>query len=125
MLMSFAANMLGLDNAATPLSIKAMEELQTLNPVKDTVTNSQALFMAINCGSITLIPFSVIALRLINGNKNPSSIIVGTWIASFASVVAAITVARILAKSPRFAVAANQSAAPVGTVIPQDSGDKS
>ena len=64
MLMNFAANMLGLDNAATPMGLKAMEELQTLNPVKDTATNSMAQFLAINCGSITLIPFTIIGFRV-------------------------------------------------------------
>jgi spore maturation protein A len=98
MLMNFAANMLGLDNAATPMGLKAMEELQTLNPVKDTATNSMAQFLAINCGSITLIPFTIIGFRALRGSHDPSGIIVGTWIASAASVIAAVTVARWLAR---------------------------
>ena len=101
MLMNLAANMLGLDNAATPMGLKAMEELQTLNPVKDTATNSMAQFLAINCGSVTLIPFTIIGFRALRGSHDPSGIIVGTWIASAASVVAAVTVARWLAlRSP-------------------------
>lgn len=94
MLMNFAANMIGLDNAATPLGLKAMEELQTLNPVKDTATNSMAQFLAINCGSVTLIPFTIISFRFISGSKDPAGIIGGTLVASCASVVAAVFVAR-------------------------------
>ena len=60
MLMNLSANMLGLDNAATPMGLKAMDELQTLNPVKDTATNSMAMFLAINNSSVTLIPFTII-----------------------------------------------------------------
>jgi spore maturation protein A len=98
MLMNFAANMLGLDNAATPMGLKAMEELQTLNPVKDTATNSMAQFLAINCGSITLIPFTIIGFRAIKGSHDPAGIIGGTLLASAASVVAAIAAARWLAR---------------------------
>lgn len=106
MLMNFSANMLGLDNAATPMGLKAMEELQTLNPVKDTATNSMALFLAINCGSITLIPFTIIGFRAIHGSHDPAGIIFGTWIASFVSVVAGITAARLLSRSQKFDVPA-------------------
>jgi spore maturation protein A len=109
MLMNIAANMLGLDNAATPMGIKAMEELQTLNPVKDTATNSMALFLAINCGSVTLIPFTIIGYRFASGSKDPSGIIVGTLLASMASVVAGVTVARWLARSPRYQVMGSHS----------------
>ncbi len=111
MLMNFAANMLGLDNAATPMGLKAMEELQTLNPVKDTATNSMAQFLAINCGSITLIPFTIIGFRALRGSHDPSGIIVGTWIASAASVIAAVTAARWLARrspSPSEEMSANE-----------------
>jgi spore maturation protein A len=112
MLMNFAANMLGLDNAATPMGLKAMEELQKLNPVNDTATNSMAQFLAINCGSITLIPFTIIGYRFVSGSKDPSGIIVGTLIASSASVVTAIFVARWLSRSSNYQVAAEQPAAP-------------
>lgn len=108
MLLNFAANMLGLDNAATPMGLKAMEELQKLSPVKDTATNSMALFLAINCGSITLIPFTIIGYRFASGSTNPAGIIFGTLLASIASVVAGVTVARWLARSPKYQVAANE-----------------
>lgn len=106
MLMNIAANMLGLDNAATPMGLKAMEDLQTLNPVKDTATNSMALFLAINCGSVTLIPFTIIGYRYASGSKDPSGIILGTLLASMASVVAGITVARWLSRSPKYQIVA-------------------
>src|SRR4029078_12444149 len=102
MLMNIAANMLGPHNAATPMGIKAMEELQTLNPKKDTATNSMSLFLAINCGSVTLIPFTIISLRFILLSQAPSAIIGGCLIASCASVVAGITAAKLLSRSPAF-----------------------
>ncbi|MFO0788585.1 MAG: nucleoside recognition domain-containing protein [Pirellulales bacterium] len=108
MLMNFAANMLGLDNAATPLGIKAMEELQSLNPTKDTATNSMAQFLAINCGSITLIPFTIISYRYISGSKEPAGIITGTLVASAASVIAGVMAARWFSRSPKFQVAPNE-----------------
>lgn len=110
MLMNFAANMLGLDNAATPMGLKAMEDLQTLNPVKDTATNSMALFLAINCGSVTLIPFTIIGYRYASGSKDPSGIILGTLLASTASVIAGITAARWLSRSAKYQVIANDTA---------------
>jgi len=64
MMLNIAANWLGLGNAATPLGIKAMEELQTLNKSKDTATNSQVLFLTLNTASITLIPATMISLRV-------------------------------------------------------------
>jgi spore maturation protein A len=111
MLMNFSANMLGLDNAATPMGLKAMEELQTLNPVKDTATNSMALFLAINCGSITFIPFTIIGYRFASGSKDPAGIIVGTLLASTASVVAGVTAARWLSRSPKYQIATTETPA--------------
>ena len=67
-----SANMLGIDNAATPMGLKAMEELQTLNPVKDTATNSMVLFLAINNSSVTIIPFTLIGYRVASGSTNPA-----------------------------------------------------
>jgi spore maturation protein A len=115
MLMNFAANMLGLDNAATPMGLKAMEELQTLNPVKDTATNSMALFLAINCGSVTLIPFTIIGYRFASGSKDPAGIILGTLLASMASVVAGITAARWLSRSPKYQVVVDDPPANVNS----------
>ena len=94
--MNFSANMLGLDNAATPMGLKAMEELQTLNPVKDTATNSMAQFLAINCGSITLIPFTIISYRYHQRQQGPGRHHRRHLIASAASVIAGVTAARLL-----------------------------
>ncbi len=94
--MNLAANMLGLNNAATPLGIKAMEELQELNPEKDTATNSMVMLLAINTASIQLIPATVIGLMVAAGSKNPTAIISTTLIVTAASLVVAIVVCRLL-----------------------------
>src|SRR5690606_36429395 len=73
-IMNFSANMLGLDNAATPVGLKAMKELQELNPEKNTATNAQIMFLVLNTAGITLIPTSVIALRMASGAANPADI---------------------------------------------------
>ncbi|AGC68161.1 spore maturation protein A [Thermoclostridium stercorarium subsp. stercorarium DSM 8532] len=88
--LSFTANLLGLGNAATPLGIKAMESLQTLNEKKDTATDDMILFMVINASCIQLIPTSVIVLRDAAGSVNPASIIPHVWISSLISTVTAI-----------------------------------
>jgi spore maturation protein SpmA len=74
--MNLAANMLGLDNAATPLGLKAMKDLQTLNPVPDTATNAQILFLVLNTASVTLIPVTVFLYRAQFGATNPASVFV-------------------------------------------------
>lgn len=94
--MNFAANMLGLDNAATPLGLKAMKELQTLNPAPDTATNSMAMFLAINTCSITLIPFSIIGYRIAAGSQDPAGPIVAILMATTCSVTTAIVSCRLL-----------------------------
>lgn len=90
MVLSFAANFLGLGNAATPLGIKAMEQLQTLNPHQDSATDAMVLFMVINASCLQFIPTTVIALRNAAGSSNPAGILPQVWIASFFSTVAAI-----------------------------------
>ncbi|HEY0788325.1 MAG TPA: nucleoside recognition domain-containing protein, partial [Thermoanaerobaculia bacterium] len=85
--MNLAANMLGLNNAATPLGIKAMEELQELNPEKDTATNSMVMLLAINTASIQLIPATVIGLMVAAGSRNPTAIISTTLIVTAGSLV--------------------------------------
>jgi len=104
MLMNLSANMLGLDNAATPLGLKAMRELQELNPVKDTASNSMAMFLAINTSSITLIPFTIIGYRALSGSKDPAAPIAGTLIATLISSLFAVYVTRWLSRWPRFQV---------------------
>lgn len=89
-IMSFSANMLGLDNAATPLSLKAMRELQELNPVKDTASNAQIMFMVLNASGLTIIPISIIADRASVGFPDPTSIFIPTLIATFCSTLAGL-----------------------------------
>ena len=97
MIMNVAANMLGLSNAATPLGIKAMEELQTLNDGdKETATNAMVTFMALNTAGIQLIPATIIAVLAAAGAKDPTAIIVTTIVATLSGATAAVLTARIL-----------------------------
>lgn len=89
-LLCFAANFLGLGNAATPLGIKAMEELQKLNKRKSTATESMILFMVINASCIQLIPTNVIALRNAAGSADPSGILPHIWVSSSISTMTAL-----------------------------------
>lgn len=86
-IMNFSANMLGLDNAATPVGLKAMKELQELNEDKNTATNAQIMFLVLNTAGITLIPTSVIALRMAAGAENPTDIFIPALIGTFISFV--------------------------------------
>jgi len=101
MVMNVAANLLGLGNAATPFGVRAMQELEGLNPVKGTASDAQALFCAINTASLQLVPATVIALRAGAGSKAPHEIIVATLLASSCGVVVAVTVSRLLARAGR------------------------
>jgi spore maturation protein SpmA len=90
MVMNYSANFLGLDNAATPIGLKAMESLQTLNPNKEEATDAQIMFLVLNTAGMTLIPVSVMAQRAILGAKDPSDIFIPTLIASFAGTLVAL-----------------------------------
>lgn len=94
--LALAANMLGLNNAATPLGIKAMEELQTLNPDKDTATNAMVMLMAITTAGVQLVPASMIGVLAAAGSTNPTAIIAPTILATAAGTVAAVIAARVL-----------------------------
>lgn len=97
MILNIAANMLGLSNAATPLGIKAMEELQTLNDGdKETATNAMVTFMTLNTAGIQLIPVTIMGVLAASGSKNPTAIIVTTIIATLCGATAAVTTAKIL-----------------------------
>ncbi|MGE4512248.1 MAG: nucleoside recognition domain-containing protein [Chryseobacterium sp.] len=98
MLMNFSANLLGLDNAATPFGLKAMESLQTLNPQKDTASNSQIMFLCLHAGGMTLIPVSIIAIRASMGSKTPTDIFLPCMIATFAATLAAMIVVSLYQK---------------------------
>jgi len=101
MMMNFSANLLGLDNAATPFGLKAMESLQTLNPQKDTASNSQIMFMVLHASGLTLIPVSIIAQRLIAGSKNATEVFVPCMIATFVATMVAMGVTAIWQKFTR------------------------
>jgi spore maturation protein SpmA len=89
-IMNFAANMLGLDNAATPLGLKGMQELQDLNPDKDTATNAQIMFLALNTSGLTVIPISIMVYRAQAGAANPSDVFLPILLATFCSTLAAL-----------------------------------
>ncbi|MBK7885289.1 MAG: spore maturation protein [Chitinophagaceae bacterium] len=90
MMMNFSANLLGLDNAATPFGIKAMESLQTLNPQKERASNAQIMFLCLHASGLTLIPVSIIALRAGTKAANPTDIFIPCMIATFVATMAAM-----------------------------------
>lgn len=91
-LMNFSANMLGLDNAATPLGLQAMKEMQTLNSTKDTASNAQIMFLVLNTSGLTIIPVSVMTIRSQMGAANPSDIFIPILLATFFASLAGIFV---------------------------------
>ncbi|HHW47791.1 MAG TPA: nucleoside recognition protein [Clostridiaceae bacterium] len=95
--MNLVANMLGLGNAATPLGLKAMAELQKLNPRKDTATDSMSMFLVLNTSALQLIPASVIAIRAAANSANPAEIIGTVWVASICATIGGIVAAKLLA----------------------------
>ena len=107
MLMNIAANMLGLGNAATPLGLRAMQDLQSLNRRPDTASNAMCTFLAINTSSVQLIPTTAVAILAAAGAIHPTSIIGTTLVATTSSCVAGITAAKVLQRLPCFAVSAS------------------
>ncbi|PCJ61752.1 MAG: spore maturation protein [Rhodospirillaceae bacterium] len=95
MILNMSANALGLGNAATPFGIRAMQELDKLNPHKGTATNAMALFLAINTSSVTLLPTGVIALRAAAGSTDPAGILPTTLVATICSTTIAILAAKL------------------------------
>ncbi|RYC72025.1 MULTISPECIES: nucleoside recognition domain-containing protein [Spirosoma] len=99
MIMNFSANMLGLDNAATPFGLRAMSSLQELNPNKDTASNAQIMFLVLHTSGLTIIPLSIMAQRAILGAKDPSDIfipcIIGTYVTTVVALVAVALKQRI------------------------------
>ena len=91
MIMNFSANMLGLDNAATPFGLKAMQSLQELNPDKETASNAQIMFLVLHTSGLTIIPLGIMAQRAILGAADPSDIfipcLIGTYVATVASIL--------------------------------------
>ncbi|MBS1733133.1 MAG: spore maturation protein [Bacteroidetes bacterium] len=92
MMMNFWANLLGLDNAATPFGIRAMESLQEINPSKETASNAQIMFLCLHASGLTLIPVSIIALRASAKASNPMDIFIPCMIATFVATIAAMLI---------------------------------
>jgi len=114
MLLNIASNVLGMGNAATPFGIRAMQELERLNPVKGTATNAMVLFLAINTAGLAILPTTVVALRASAGSKDPAGILFTTWFASACATLAAIVGATLLSKARAFRVNAPGEALAAG-----------
>ena len=128
MILNISANALGLGNAATPFGIRAMQELDKLNPHKGTATNAMALFLAINTSSVTLLPTGVIALRAAAGSADPAGILPTTLFATICSTTVAILVAKLCQRRwalpppdrvPNGAAAPNPSETAPGEELPE------
>ncbi len=96
--LNMVANILGMGNAATPLGINAMKELDKLNRGKGTASNEMCMFVVINTASIQLIPSTVIALRQMYGSTNPTEIVAPVWLCSICSVVVGVLMAKLFEK---------------------------
>ena len=130
MIMNLSANLLGLGNAATPFGIRAMQQLDTLNPHKGTATNAMALFLAMNTSSVTLLPTGVIALRASAGSSDPAGIVPTTLAATIISTTVAITTAKLLQRywalpgvEPASVAPTGASAAEVSPEVASDEAD--
>lgn len=95
MMLNFSANLLGLDNAATPFGLKAMDSLQSLNPNKERATNAQIMFLCLHASGLTLIPVSIIAVRSSLGSATPTDIFLPTMMATFCATMAAMVIVSI------------------------------
>jgi spore maturation protein SpmA len=98
MVMNFSANMLGLDNAATPFGLKAMESLQTLNPEKEKATNAQIMFLVLHTSGLTIIPLTIISYRLAAGSQDAASIFIPCVLATIGTTLASILMVGIYQK---------------------------
>ena len=98
MLMNFCANMLGLDNAATPLGLKAMKELQELNTEKDTASDSMIMFLVLNTAGMTILPISIIAMRAACGAQNPTDVFIPLLIATYCATIVGMIYVSIVQK---------------------------
>ena len=102
MIMNISANMLGLANAATPLGIKAMEELNKLNKKAGTATDAMCTFLVINTSNVQLIPATTIAIRAAAGSANPTEILGPVIVATLLTLIIGVTTAKLLARLPLF-----------------------
>jgi spore maturation protein SpmA len=122
MILNMSANALGLANAATPFGIRAMQELDKLNPVKGTASNAMALFLALNTSSVTLLPTGVIALRVAAGSQDPAGILPTTLFATCVSTAAAFGAVKLFQRfSPVTSAASGaETAVPTGELASQE-----
>ncbi len=95
---NITANMFGLGNAATPFGLKAMKSLQSLNDQKDTASRSMITFLVLNTSGVTIIPTTIISLRMMYGSKNPTEIVFACILATLISTIGGLIIDRILAK---------------------------
>ena len=109
MLMNMAANMLGLGNAATPLGLRAMRDLEKLNPHPGAATNAMCTFLAINTSSVQLISTTAIAILVAAGSRNPTAIVGTALLATVCAATVAITAVKLLERLPFFAVMPNKA----------------
>lgn len=98
--MNMAANMLGLDNAATPLGLRAMQDLQSLNPIKDTASNAQILFLVLNTSSVTVLPVTIFLFRAQQGSADPTAVFIPILLATCASTIAGLLLVAFIQKLP-------------------------
>lgn len=118
MIMNMSANMLGLNNAATPLGLKAMKELESLNKIPGVATNPMCTFLAINTSSIQLIPVSTMTYLAAGGATHPTDIIGSALLATSCSTIAAIIAVKTLARLPCFSAKIQPSKINVSEVAP-------
>lgn len=109
MVLNMAANMLGLNNAATPFGLRAMEELEKLNPQPGVATNAMCTFLVINTSSVQLIPATAIALLAAGGALEPTAIIITTLLATMCSTVGGVAAVKLLERLPHFRIKDNQA----------------
>lgn len=101
MIMNITANVLGLSNAATPLGLAAMAELQKINPKKERASDEMCMFVVLNTASISLLPTTVIAMRAAAGSSDPFSIIVPVWLCSAMALTVGVLMAKLLSARER------------------------
>lgn len=123
MVLNLAANVLGLGNAATPFGLKAMRELETLNPRPGVATNAMALFLAINTAGVAVLPLGVIAIRASLGSTNPAGIVIPTLLATACGTAIAVLVAKALQNRALFSVERAAEKTPEGAApVPASAG---
>jgi spore maturation protein SpmA len=123
MLMNMAANMLGLGNAATPLGLRAMRDLESLNPNPGTATNAMCTFLAINTSSIQIIPATAIAILVANHSQNPTAIVGTSILATACAAVSGVTMAKLLEQLPFFRLPAKTPVSPGPRVVAPEAAE--